>query len=92
MLRARHKCLLPIAREFQEVLESSRKEIPEQIAAAKELNERLEQIQRYRDIVLKTYPTMPMSLGALQRVSISATIPLISGVASLVIQLLSNQP
>ncbi len=92
MLRARHKFLLPIAREFQEVLESSRKEIPEQIAAAKELNERLEQIQRYRDIVLKTYPTMPMSLGALQRVSISATIPLISGVASLVIQLLSNQP
>ena len=92
MLQSRERFLTPIAIEFQEVLDTTQKKIPKQTNALQGINERLNEIQRYREIVMKTYPTLPISLGALQKFSVSASIPLLSGAASLAFQILAPHP
>jgi hypothetical protein len=90
MLRARGVLLKPIAEEFQEVLEVAHSKIA---APAKELNdvdERLEQIKKHRDIVLQVCPVSPLSLSAFRNISITASIPFISGVASFVVRFLNK--
>jgi len=87
MLRARQRALAPIAEEFQQVLSSAK--ISKGPSELEDLNAKLEQLQQYREIVLQAYPTSPLPLGALRKFSITATIPLISGVASVALQLLA---
>jgi len=88
MLRAHQRVLSPIADEFQAALSPVQSKIPQDSSDLKELNEKLEQLQRYRETILQSYPTSPLPLGVLRKFSITATIPFLSGVASVALQLL----
>ncbi len=88
MLRARDRVLAPLAQEFQETLFSLQQKIPQATGDFKEVNERLKEMQVYRETILRTYPTMPILLGALQQFSISAALPLITGIVSLILQII----
>ena len=88
MLRARQRVLSPIADEFQAAISLIHSKIPQDSSDLKELNEKLKQLQQYREMILQSYPTSPLPLGVLRKFSITATIPFLSGVASVALQLL----
>jgi hypothetical protein len=88
MLRARARELAPVAEEFQKTLDLMNEKMHEGAKEIKSINEKLDQLQQYRDRIIKVYPTMPVSLATLQGFSITATIPLVSGTVSLALQLL----
>lgn len=88
MLRARNIVLDPIAQEFQETLEMAQAKIADiSTDEIKALNERLDQLQKHREIILQNYPVSPLRTTALRTFSVSAMLPIISGVTSIVLQI-----
>lgn len=88
MLRARSNVLRPIAEEFQELLAKASLSLSTPNANLKDIDDKLVQLQRHRDLIMETYPTLPISMRSLRRFSLTATLPLVSGVLSLVLQLI----
>lgn len=86
MIRARKSALDPIAREFQEVLAKSSILPAEAAPMLKEVDEQLAQLQCHRQIIMDTFPTLPISMSSLRRFSLTATLPLVSGLLSFVLQ------
>ncbi len=89
MRRAREALLWPLAEEFQGVLRVTYSNITAPAKELSDMNDRLEQIKKHRDIVMEAYPVSPLSLSAFRNISITASIPIISGMVSFVIKLLN---
>ena len=88
MLRARSKILLPISKEFQKALEEfqiTKQNDPEEL---KKINEKLKQLQEYREIIIKSFPTLPIAEGVVKVFRLLATIPYLSSIMPLVIDFL----
>jgi hypothetical protein len=91
MRKARNKLLEPIALEFQATLRAAYPKVTEiSTAEIRELNERLEQLQKHRDLILQNFPVSPIQTNALRAFSISAMLPLISGIISIALQILGK--
>jgi hypothetical protein len=88
MLKARNKILEPIAQEFQETLQMAQSKITEiSTEEIKGLNERLDQLQKHREIILQNYPVSPLLINTLRTFSVSAALPIVSGVTSIALQI-----
>jgi hypothetical protein len=89
MLRARQKALDPIAAQIQETLEKARSTISSKIETEdiKNLNLRLTELQTHYVLVLQSFPVTPMTIRSLRNFSISALLPLMSGIISIALQL-----
>ena len=87
MLRARSEVLRPIAQEFQEILARAGLSLSTANTDLKDLDDTLTQLQRHRELIIDTYPTVPISIRSLRRFSLTALLPLASGILSLVLQL-----
>jgi hypothetical protein len=91
MRKARNKILEPIALEFQATLRAAYPKVTEiSTTEIRELNERLEQLQKHRDLILHNFPVSPIQTNALRAFSISAMLPLISGIISIALQILGK--
>ena len=88
MLRARSEVLRPIAQEFQETLARATLNLSTANPDLKDLDDKLIQLQRHRELILETYPTLPIAIRSLRRFSLTALLPLASGILSLALQLI----
>ena len=88
MLKARSKVLEPISLEFQETLQSAQTKIADvSTEEIKAINERLDQLQKHRAIILNNFPTTPIPDSTLRKFSISASLPILSGITSILLQI-----
>jgi hypothetical protein len=91
MLRSREKFLAPVSKEIQQTVEVAQSRVTRASAEElEELNKKIEQLQELRETMLQGYATLPLSLKVFRNFSITATIPLVSGAASVAIQLLTK--
>ncbi len=89
MLRARQAALEPIANQIQETLEKARNTISSKVSTEDitNLNQRLTELQRYYELVLRGFPVTPMTIRSLRNFSFTAFLPLVSGIISIALQL-----
>jgi hypothetical protein len=89
MLRARQKALEPIANQIQETMNKARTMISSKVLTEDitELNQRLIELQKHYDLVLRGFPITPMTIRSLRNFSLTAFVPVVSGIISIVLQL-----
>lgn len=89
MLRARQKALEPIAMQIQETMQKARSMIRSEVSTGEitELNQRLVELQKHYELVLHGFPTTPMTIRSLRSFSLTAFLPVVSGIISIVLQL-----
>jgi hypothetical protein len=90
MLRAREKVLEPLAHQYQDALDEARSKIGGHITTeeVEQLNQRLDALQKHRELIMQTFPTSPLTVVALRNFSLTALLPLVSGTISIVLQLI----
>ncbi len=89
LLRAQQKDLEPVARKFQQTLDEAETQMDKiSNEKLKELNDRLEQLKKHRDLIMQNYPTSPLTFGAMRNFSLTALLPIVSGIASIILQLI----
>ena len=91
MIRCREAALSPLSNDLQESVESLKSRISEATTKdIKDINERIEHLQKQRDTIIQGHATSPIPIRTFRSFSISAIVPLITGVASLVSQFLTK--
>lgn len=90
MRRARQKALEPIAEQIQDTLEKARSTINSKASTEviSNLNQRLTELQKHYELVLKSFPVTPITIRSLRNFSFTAALPLISGIISIALQLI----
>lgn len=85
MQEARNEKLNEIAREFEQTLAEASVTKADSAQAIKEANERLKELQTRYKIVADSLPTWPLPVRLVRNFSITASLPLVTGLASFAI-------
>lgn len=89
MVRARNGVIDGVSSEFDKTLESLRQK-PGRVGGSKKAWDKLDEFKARYTFVKDTYPTWPLSLAAFGRFSLAAALPLVTGIASIVINVMTR--
>lgn len=85
MANARNEVLIEVSSEFEKTI--LRQENVE-VKSDSEIAEKLKELKARYELIKETYPTWPISLAVLRRFSITASLPLVTAIISVVIDVL----
>lgn len=91
MTRARDKYLQPISTEIHTIMELAQNTISHPTEKElRQIDDKVEQLVKHREMICQLYPISPLPINIFRNFSITATIPVISGLVSVVVQFLSK--
>jgi hypothetical protein len=85
MREARNERLNEIAQEFEQTLSEASVTKATNVADIKEANEKLKELQTRYNLVAESFPTWPMPARLFRNFSITASLPLVSGLFTMAI-------
>jgi hypothetical protein len=85
MQEARYDKLNEISREFENTLSATSLTKVKDTEAIKEANEKLQELRTRYSIVAESFPTWPVPARLFRNFSITATLPMVSGLVSMII-------